>query len=248
MKAVGQTSDPFATASPFPAEIQLTGDELHVWRVLVHQPGPECLSILGKKEKERADRFKNEAARASFVSCRLALRKLLALYLGQAPESFALSCGQGIKPDFEERTEDLHFNLSHSGDYGLLAFRRGRGGAVGIDLEFMRDIDDWQALTKKVFSPREIESISHSPSSQDAFFACWTRKEAVVKALGTGIGRDFDSFSVSVNPGEKSPDIIWASPPDKKLQLQSFRWGNYLAAVASVGNLSSSDLHLYDWH
>jgi 4'-phosphopantetheinyl transferase len=130
------------------------------------------------------------------------LRQLLGRRLGIDPAAVALEVSEHGKPTFgaAHRPSDLAFNVSHSGSLAVYAFARRR--AVGVDIEELRDIPDAEGLAARFFAPTEIAAFrAVSPDRRNlAFLACWTRKEAFVKAIGAGLSHPLDAFDVTVDP------------------------------------------------
>jgi len=148
------------------------------------------------------------------------LRTLLGEYLGIAPTKLQFSTNAYgkpsiISPEFGTR---LHFNLAHSGTLALYAFSYDRH--VGVDVEYMRSGIDYEAIARSHFSPYENEQLQALPSTmqEEAFFACWSRKEAYIKARGKGLSLPLDQFDVSLNPGE--PAMLLASREDTEAITQ----------------------------
>ena len=137
------------------------------------------------------------------------MRIILAPYAGVEPESLAFGAGPNGKPKLVGRGSSLAFNLSHTGDLALVAITAGP--CVGIDAEVINALVEWEDLSRRFFSPAEAEEIRALPPALrvDAFFACWTRKEAFIKAVGGGLSMALDSFRVSVRP-EAPACLIWA--------------------------------------
>jgi 4'-phosphopantetheinyl transferase len=186
-------------------QVNLPRFEVHVWRLsLASKPqgmgtGYECLSA---DERLRADAFRFQRDRDSFGLCRCFLRRLLGLYLGTAPQELRFGAGRYGKPFLEAPAESggIEFSLSHSGDWGLFAFSRGR--RTGVDVERIRSFESMMDVSRRFFSPREHAGLFAVPeqSRAAAFHACWTRKEAVVKALGGSIALLCEEVVVSVSP------------------------------------------------
>jgi hypothetical protein len=146
--------------------------------------------LLSADETERARTFYFERDRQRFVIGRGILRILLGRYTGLAARDIAFRYGPNGKPALANAglEQPLYFNVAHSEALALYAFTRV--GEVGIDVEWMRDLPDWQQVAEAVFSPRELAQLRSCPVEQrrDEFFQAWTRQEAVLKALGTGLG------------------------------------------------------------
>lgn len=168
--------------------------------------------LLSPTEKARADRFVFEVHRHRFVCAHALLRILLGRALEQPPETLEFDQASRGKPALTEGSQalrplgkdPLHFNLSHSGDWGLLGIAWGR--ALGVDIEARRATSDLAALARRCFSPTELDSWTSLPESLrlEGFFLAWTRKEAFIKATGEGLHRELRSFTVSLDPREQA--------------------------------------------
>jgi 4'-phosphopantetheinyl transferase len=183
----------------------LAAGEIHVWRVPL-APAAALLArlarTLGDDERERAARFHFERDRTAFTAARGALRMLAGGYLGHPPEHLVFAYRDKGKPYLAALSdEDLRFNVSHSGDLALLAFARCR--ELGVDIERRREVHDLRGLAELSFSRHEYAAwCSLPPRDQpEAFFTCWARKEAFIKATGEGISQLAD-FDVTLRPGE----------------------------------------------
>lgn len=161
-------------------------------------------ALLSPSERERASRFAFDRDRRRFIVGRAWLRRLLAERLDAPPESIALTRGAHGKPAVAPRSagSDVRFNVSHCDDLAAYAFSTGR--EIGIDVEAIRVFPDADDLAARFFSPREYEAYrSLAPRDRPpGFFACWTRKEAFIKALGEGLSHPLDAFDVSLVPDE----------------------------------------------
>jgi 4'-phosphopantetheinyl transferase len=151
---------------------------------------------LSPSERERAARYRVEPARRSFVAARVALRRVLGERLGLAPADVPLADGDLGRPGVAGGR--VSFNVSHSGAIGLIAVADGER-RVGVDVEQVRPDTDFPVLAERFFHPAEAAAIG---DRRDAFFRCWTRKEAVVKALGLGLTHPLDGFVVDVDATE----------------------------------------------
>lgn len=189
-----------------PERLSLSGDAVHVWLIELAQPAAvvDALGrLLNEDERERAGRFHFARDRRAFTVARGVTRQILARYLEAEPGSVRFEQGARGKP-FLARG-DLRFNLSHSGGLALLAVARGR--EVGVDVEEVRELEDAWSIAARFFSPGESEKLRGVPGSAAggaAFFNCWTRKEAFIKALGEGLSHPLNTFEVTFLPGEKA--------------------------------------------
>lgn len=169
--------------------------------------GPEEVRSLRARlsdaERQRAGRFRFERDRRRFIVARARLRELLAARLGVRPEAVELVYGKNGKPGLAQRYADSgwRFNVSHCDDVAVYAF--SRSSDVGIDVEAIRAVSEADAIAARFFSRREHEAYSAlSPRDKPlGFLNCWTRKEAVAKALGDGLSMPLDELDVSRAPG-----------------------------------------------
>jgi 4'-phosphopantetheinyl transferase len=177
--------------------------QVRVWRAdaTCEHTLDACAALLSPAEAARAARMRHERSRREFAVGRGLLRRCLAESLARAPESLEFSISSHGKPLLAGApAPECFFNLSHSGGVVLLALCPD--AAVGVDLECLgRDVD-WRGLAIRFFSEAEVQALEALPEerAREGFFACWTRKEALVKAQGHGIAGGLASFDVSVDP------------------------------------------------
>ena len=182
-------------------------NEIHIWRFHL-DCGPEQIRLLEgtltDEEKSRANRFIHSRDRQRFVVSRGVLRELLGKYQGVHPSALAIETGPYGKPFLAVPgpLPSLSFNLSHSDGCAVCAVARDRN--LGIDLEQLRPDFPAEEISHRYFSATESRNLSSLPPEQRAegFFLGWTRKEAYLKARGTGLQTPLDSFSVSLAPAE----------------------------------------------
>lgn len=191
---------------PGPGAPALGAGEAHVWRFGL-DPGADALSalerLLSPDELRRADRFRRPDLRRRFVTARAGLRRVLAGYAGCPAGRIAFAYGPHGKPSLASPAGEtpFEFNLSHSGEVALLAVTRA--GAVGVDVEAVRPMEDHGGrLIGRYFSAREQAEFLALPDGERlaAFFRGWTRKEAFLKAVGTGLATELHSFDISLGP------------------------------------------------
>ena len=191
-----------------PAMLLLGNDEVHVWRATLDLPLARVASFeqtLAADERTRAGQFHFQKDRRHFIVARGLLRMILGRYLGQDPRTLRFCSNAYGKPGLAPECggdATLSFNVSHAGALALYAVTRNR--AVGIDLEDIRMDVECDSISEHFFSPRERRLLRAIPSAQrpEAFFHCWTRKEAYVKARGLGLSIALDQFDVSVSLAE----------------------------------------------
>jgi 4'-phosphopantetheinyl transferase len=169
--------------------------EVHVWKTDFERPTSSVLDLLEPQERERAARFKVEAPRRQFIISHAFLRLVLARYLGIAPPDVRFRVAAHGKPELEAAT-DLRFNLSHTEGAALLAVARDR--RVGVDVERVRENLHPLELADRFFSSSEAAWLRSQPRSEQipSFFACWTAKEAYIKAHGNGFFLPLSGFTV----------------------------------------------------
>jgi 4'-phosphopantetheinyl transferase len=158
--------------------------------------------LLSREERERAGKFRYAQHRQHYIVARASLRRLLAERLRIAPRAIEFVETKYGKPRLAplHAAADVEFNLSHSGILALYAFTRGR--AVGVDVELIREVPDIDDLAERFFSVTETALLRAVPADRRslAFLACWTRKEAFIKALGLGLSFPLDAFDVTIDP------------------------------------------------
>jgi len=210
--------------------VPLAMNEVHVWRTSLEMPLNaihHLQSTLSPEECERAERFHFAKDRRHWIVARGILRLLLGRYLNVEASELQFVINEYGKPAlaYPPHGTHVHFNLSHSGELALYAFAYDR--QVGIDVEYKRSDVDYEAIARVSFSPNEQAVLRSLPDDvkQEAFYNCWTRKEAYIKALGKGLSHPLDQFDVSLTPGE--PPALLADRQDPQAPA---RWS--LSALA----------------
>lgn len=219
---------------------RLMSGEVHLWHCSL-DAAPDARDsyqhTLSVDENARAQRFHSEVDRVRYIVGRGVLRQLLAAYLGTRPELPDLITGENGKPELADESQQwLQLNLAHSDDVAVYAF--ARDCAVGVDVERIRADLDVDGIARRYMSPAEQEALSSLPH-EERLHACvelWTRKEAVLKAMGVGLS--LEPSQIQVLPGEpvsiSSADV---EAHDQRWQVQGFSAGDgYLAAVAVAGH------------
>ena len=234
-----------------PGALILAGLDVHVWRVSLKQSSAcidELAQTLSHDELTRADRFSFSRDRQRFVVCRGMLRKILSEYLKVEPSRLRFSYEEKGKPHlvggFHE--SGLQFNLAHSHELALYAFTLVR--RIGVDLEYIRPLPDIDQISKRFFSAFENATLDTLPQGKklQAFYNCWTRKEAYLKATGEGLSRSLADFDVSLTPGE--PAKLLSVRDDRGEAKRWSFWSStldsrYVAAVCIEGQ----DWRLKTW-
>ena len=193
--------------------------------------------LLNRGEQARASRFRFPQLKNRWVAARANLKHILSQYCLSPPEQLRFDYEKNGKPVLAEQSAppDLYFNLSHSHNHALLGVTRL--APIGVDLEYQQAIPDWQDLARHFFSRCEYRQLMTLPEAQrqKAFYCCWTRKEAVVKATGEGLSAALSSFDVSVAPHEPAEVIADTHPNPRadRWQLKHLEVGDdFVGAVA----------------
>lgn len=187
--------------------LTLSDKELHVWRASLDLPPALLRRIaraLSADENERAGKFVIARARESFVAARGMLRQLLGMYLGLPPERIEFRYGPQGKPSLSEALNaKVSFSVSHSQGMGLFAF--AGSGEVGVDIEEVKADFKGMQIASHFFSEIEAAGLAKLPAelADEAFFECWTGKEAYVKARGEGLTLALRDFHIGFVNGEQ---------------------------------------------
>jgi 4'-phosphopantetheinyl transferase len=219
----------------------LGADDVHVWRVVLDRPQSAVRRLarfLSPDEQRRAERFRLDLVRTRFVVCRGALRLILGRYTGRAPARLRLTYGKHGKPalDPSDNPPGLCFNVSHSGGLALFAVARGR--EVGVDVERLRALPRAERIAERFFSAPETTALKAVPAERriEAFFTCWTRKEAYIKARGDGLAHPLNQFAVTLAPGE--PARLRAAGDGDEREIAQWSLGGLLPAPGYVAALA----------
>jgi 4'-phosphopantetheinyl transferase len=195
---------------------ELSSAEIHVWRLDIGKAPTDPADVeglLSQDELARAQRFRLALDRKNFILSRGVLRRLLGNYLAVEPRELRFVYSEFGRPLLEGSNSgnELHFNVSHSGDMILWAFSHKR--RIGVDVERVRRDFSTLEISERFFSPAERAVLRQLPTKTryESFFRCWTRKEAFIKALGEGLSHPLDQFDVTLAPGD--PAKLLATRP-----------------------------------
>ncbi|MBO0798881.1 MAG: 4'-phosphopantetheinyl transferase superfamily protein, partial [Blastocatellia bacterium] len=236
-----------------PDGIVIGSDEAHVWRVSLKQRSAtvsQLSSLLAPDERERADRYHRAVDRDRFTVARAVLRKIIALYLPVSAGAVKFTYNKYGKPDISDDQNEcnLRFNLSHSNELALCAFTRAR--AIGIDIEYIREDFATLEIAEHFFAKAEVKALASLPEKQRvrAFFNCWSRKEAYIKALGLGISFPLDRFAVSLGPDAKAALLKVEDDdhePERWMMYELLPEDGYAAAL--IVEMPPITLKQWDW-
>lgn len=226
-----------------PDEMQLGPNEIHLWCAdLAAQSFPlEMMqSLLSEEERIRARRFRFPKDQLQFTVARGLLRIMLGRYLNKPPAELCFHYGAQGKPSLLDERGSVHrlrFNLAHSD--AVIVYAVSWQQEVGIDVEHIRAETSYETIAEQFFSPTEVAALRALPFTQQpqAFFNCWTRKEAYIKARGEGLSFPLDEFEVSLASQAPVSLHVYNAPQESE------RWRlyhltpqpHYVGAIAAEG-------------
>lgn len=229
-----------------PARLALSAGDVHVWRIRL-DAGDDAIAryraLLAPDEQARAARLPRRGDRDRYTAAHGALRDILSRYLGADARALRFDYGPHGKPELKgavvETGEAIAFNLAHSAGLALCAVAAGR--AVGVDIERIRPALAAEHIAERFFAANEVATLRGLPGAEQplAFFRCWTRKEAFIKALGRGLAYPLNRFEVSLAPDEPPALLAIADAPDEVADwtLHELHPGpGYIAALAVAGH------------
>jgi 4'-phosphopantetheinyl transferase len=225
--------------SPAPEDLVIADREVHVWRAPLEPPSSRrqgLRDLLTEDELDRADRFTLERDRQRFIAARGTLRSILSRYTAIDPGDLRFSYNQYGKPCLAAAFSSslLNFNLSHSGGMALYAITRQK--EIGVDVERVCSDVEYEEIATHFFSDDEAAMLRTVPTGKklEAFYQCWTRKEAYIKAYGIGL----DSFDASFAPWDL-PVLSMTSHEPQERSLWTFLdlqpGPGYIGALAVKG-------------
>ena len=229
--------------------MQLAEDEVHLWRTATDRPCDLQVlrQILSPDEQAKADRYRFERDHRRAMVRRAALRQILSEYVGVSPAELIFKYGPQGKPALGGPFCDAgcEFNLSFSGELALCAIARQ---PVGVDLEHERAVRNAELVAKHFFTAGEISLQSAAADGNRVFLRHWTRKEALIKATGSGLSVPLGSFDVSWLPdtdaqqvtlpdaagrlttwwlSDLSPGPQWLAALATAVQTKNVQWRNW---------------------
>ena len=234
---------PWPAPPPNPA---LRPGETHLWCAepgAFHQHLSRFNGLISEAEQDRAARFHSAGHRDAYIIRHGVLRLLLGQYLRQAPAEIEFLHGSRGKPVIPAAASELHFNESHSGDLALFAFTTVC--PIGVDIERIRPIPDFERIATHYFSAQEVHMMRELPPDQrmKAFYACWTGKEAYLKATGEGIGAGLDKVEITLDQNLEAAGLTVSEDSHAAWRLHPFSPApGYLGAVALTGTITALSL------
>ena len=203
-----------------PDTLSLSKDHIDIWLCDLKQLAGDInnyYSILSEDERERADNLKVDDKKQQFIITRGTLRQRLGLLTNIDPKDFVFEYLEHGKPVLSNNHQcaDITFNVSHSNDLALIAIAQEH--SIGIDIEKINYKSNHQTLITRFFSKAEQADFQTMPDANKAkaFCACWTRKEAFIKAVGDGVSYGLDKFDVAVDPENQTPNLNLHNPSEE---------------------------------
>ena len=248
------TNDQISWQSPQQFQ-DLDSQRVDVWRAnlnLAPEAIAELASSLSQDELARANRFRFARDKNRYIAARGILRQILSKYLQISAQSIEFKYGDRGKPELVTNNDrSWQFNLSHSHEYALYGITQGR--AIGIDLEYLREMEDATKIAQRFFSPQEYQLLaSFAPAQQPViFFTLWTAKEAYLKALGTGLAGALANFDIALNSKQQAylQAIQGSRQTASKWSMYScIPADNYIAAIAIDSPLAWDRVNYWSWH
>lgn len=228
--------------------------EIHVWHLaLAGDVFDDDANVLTELDIARGKKFVFERDRNRFLRARYCVRNLLGAYLQMSPQNVPIAVGEHGKP-FVPSPYKIAFNLSHSGDAGVLAIGRVGGNTyfedcvnstIGIDIEVIRRPSDIRSLAASVFSAVELEAfgVLADDALSVPFFTCWTRKEAYLKAIGTGLMSEPRLVTVGLQPMRQCLKLADGQFMDVATLLQN---NEVVMSLAVIGGWESVETFDYE--
>lgn len=219
---------------PYSTTQLLATDKTHIFRISVDNHFPkikrELFDILSEREQEKAGRIFIQKDKERYAVSKFCLRTILALYLNKLPNEVEFIFHEHKKPT----VNGVEFNISHTGDYVLIAISPK---PVGIDLEFLNDEFDFKSILDITFSKKEIDFIGGKDINPTNFYTMWTRKEALLKASGEGVSDNLHLIDCLGEYLERNEVVF---------KMRTFMIEErYVASIAT--NLDQKELLFWNW-
>jgi 4'-phosphopantetheinyl transferase len=210
-------------------DLSLTANVVHVWLAELTSASPQMLSA---DERDKAAQFHFDKDRNRYTAARTILRQLIGRYENLPPGGVQFTYNTYGKPALDGSS--LRFNTSHSGNLALFAFARDKN--VGVDLERIRPDFASREIASQFFSPEEIAALRALPgeSQTRSFFNCWTRKEALIKAHGSGLSLPLHKFVVSLDAPARLVRTDFDTKAVEQWTLHDLEVGEEFAAALAV--------------
>jgi 4'-phosphopantetheinyl transferase len=229
-------------------KLVLSDNKIHVYLIQFNLfDSKKCIQYLSEDELIRAGKLKIEEKKDQFVITRSVLRLLLSSAVGKSYQDIEFFYGEHGKPSIKEslNKQPIEFNISHSGNYALIAITLSN--KVGVDIEKINSDIDHQSLSKRFFSKQENNELQGIDEGQrgDVFYRIWSQKESFIKATGQGVAFGLERFSVSLEEGEQSGTVVTttASLDEKWFTYNLLELDDYKTALTTSTKNSEIVIH-----
>ena len=214
--------------------------DIHIYRHSLETSSEllrEYETLLSRDELQKAYRYRFEKDKIHYITGRALLRIIAAEYLDEAPGKINFSYKNKGKPFIKGSA--VKFNLAHSGGIAVYAFAKNMD--IGIDTELVREMPDALKIAMRFFSEEEVKEISELSEDKiiEAFFNCWTRKEAFIKAVGEGLSFPLKDFTVTLKLGDEPKLRSIKNNSDEAKEWSVFKLDspqNYITSLAVRSN------------
>jgi len=233
-------------------EISLTEQEVHIWNMDLNKINDsnkeKLIEILSQEESQRAAKFKFDIDRERFVCGSALLRLFIYKYTNTSPKLIFFEHNKYGKPEISKiQTENnLHFNMSHS--QGMLCVGFIKNEPIGVDIEVIKPIKDFQEVANNFFSDSEIQQLKKftEEKSMEGFYTCWTGKESFIKFSGEGLSyplKDFDVQIKELSVGQNYTYKLRVKKSEQSFFVEAFRLKENLVGAYTLNDKPSETIY-----
>jgi 4'-phosphopantetheinyl transferase len=240
--------NPFLVRPSQASGLVLRENEVHIWLVQTNDEGvslEDSEDLLSSVEQDQASKFKFEADRRRYVAAHAALRSIVSIYVNSPARELQFASGPYGKPKLApiHDRKKIAFNLSHSHEVALIAVTQGQ--EIGVDVEWVRENFAFDEVAQRFFTTREVAALHALPLhlQREAFYKCWTSKEAFLKAKGTGLSGQLDEVEIVLI--EDVVRVKGTIPNFSLLEITAD--GGYTAALVVSGVEPRLTYYAWDW-
>ena len=229
-------------------KLLLSDNKIHIYLIQFDLfDNKQCIQYLSEEERTRAEKLKIEEKKNQFVITRSILRLLLSRAIGKPYQDIVFLYGEHGKPSINEslNNKPIEFNVSHSGNYALIAITLSN--KVGVDIEEVNFDTDYQSLSKRFFSENEKKELIKigNELQLDSFYRVWARKESFIKATGKGVAYGLDQFTVTLDETiDGGTEVLtFNSLDDKWFCYDLINIDNYKTALTTTNKTCDVVIH-----
>jgi 4'-phosphopantetheinyl transferase len=243
-------------------QLSLTNNQVHIWRAKLDLSANEIVrleTLLSEDEKLRANRFRFPQHRRRFIAARAILREILANYLQINSYALRFEYSDRGKPKLAKSMEasSWQFNVSHSQELALYGFTCHK--RIGVDVEYLRPMDDAAKIAERFFSAQESQLIANLTGEQQkqVFFQLWTAKEAYLKAIGVGLVGSLAGVNIDLDLDidlDQAKSLALLSIEEDVQAAASWLMypcvpeTNYIATVAIESKTEKQQIDFWNWN